>query len=238
MRRFRDAAWPRTRGRGVATGASETRNGRPARRPMRSIQASARTRPRASRLRPSPDPLRLPEVRTAERSGSSAAGAGHGLADDRPAPSRRPGDLVFKRPGCLFSVQRFAGGALAELFFEGRTKSATTPRGPRGRRRPGVRPCASRHGRAHRRRSASRAIRPRAGCRGPKSPKASYRPAVPRGYPAATGSMHRGSSFAGRLTKVLTGQAVMVSGGHGTSGTSEPASQGSNASGARITGIR
>ena len=41
--------------------------------------------------------------------------------------------------------------------------------------------------------------------------------------------MQRGSSFAGRLTKVLTGHAVMASGGQGPSGTSSPASQGPNA---------
>ena len=50
--------------------------------------------------------------------------------------------------------------------------------------------------------------------------------------------MHRGSSFAGRLTKALTGQAVMASGGYGSSAIFAPASQEPNAVGARITGIR
>ena len=152
-----------------------------------------------------------------------------------PAATHGPGEQVaWMRIRSAADREHRARGAV----LRGPTKSATTPSGPRGRRQPGVRPCASRHGRAHRRRSASQAIRPCTGCRGPKSSKASYRPAALRGYPAATGSMQRGSSFAGRLTKVLTGQAVMVSGGHGPSGTSAPASQGPNASGARITGIR
>ncbi len=201
----------------------------------------ARMRSRTPRLHPSPARLGLRAARE-RRAGEERVGRRRcglrvavSVGPAIPAATHRPGEQVawMRILSAADRDRRARGDAL-----RGPTKSATTSRGHRGRRRPGARPCASRHGRAHRRRGASRAIRPRAGCRGPKSSKASYRPAAPRGYPAATGSMHRGSSFAGRLTKVLTGQAVMVSGGHGPGATSAPASQGPNASGARIAGIR
>ena len=50
--------------------------------------------------------------------------------------------------------------------------------------------------------------------------------------------MQRGSSLAGRLTWVLTEWAVMWSAGYETRGTSSPASQASQASAGRMTGMR
>jgi len=55
---------------------------------------------------------------------------------------------------------------------------------------------------------------------------------------STTGSRHRGPSFAGELTYLLTGRAIMPSGGYVSSGTSSPASQGPNSSRSRMTGIR
>jgi len=52
------------------------------------------------------------------------------------------------------------------------------------------------------------------------------------------GSRHRGPSFAGELTYLLTGRAIMPSGGYVSSVTSSPASQGPNSSRSRMTGIR
>ncbi len=54
----------------------------------------------------------------------------------------------------------------------------------------------------------------------------------------AIGSTQRGSSWAARLTSMLTGWAVMSSDGQGASGTSSPASHGSQAFGGRMTGMR
>ena len=186
------------RGRGAARRAPPLGPGdvgmkgcRPARRPTR-------TRSPAPCLRPSPACLVLRAVRERQAGKERAGRRGCGLRDWRRCRARYPGSN--RRTGEQVAWMRILSAADRECrargaVIRGPTNSVAKPRGFRGRRRPAVRRPACQHEWPRCCRTALRAVRQRAGHWSPRSSGAAT---VPRAHRAATGSMHRGSSFVGR----------------------------------------